>query len=126
MKTIRQSQVVRTGKGRCRVRDIVIFDVLGAVRRGSGATEAAARDVVRSVADALKTPCDDFNGKAFLVVPADAHTRRERIAAHCRRPFGSNGRSRRAAFPKIHFPLTDARHERSTSAFGRHGAGYLP
>ena len=94
MKTIRQLQVVRTGKGRCRVRDIVIFDVLGAVRRGSGATEAAARDdVVRSVADALKTPCDDFNGKAFLVVPADAHTRRERIAAHCRRPFGSNGRS---------------------------------
>jgi ribosomal protein L14 len=49
MKTIRQSQIVRTlnGGGRCRVGDIVIFDVLNAAPRGSGATEAAARAVVR-------------------------------------------------------------------------------
>ena len=42
MKTIRQSMVVRTWNGHCRVGDIVIFDVLGAAPRGSGATEAAA------------------------------------------------------------------------------------
>ena len=30
MKTIRQSKVVRTRNGHCRVGDIVIFDVLGA------------------------------------------------------------------------------------------------
>ena len=40
MKTIRQSKVVRTWNGHCRVGDIVIFDVLGAAPRGSGATEA--------------------------------------------------------------------------------------
>ena len=69
MKTIRQSKVGRTLNGRCRVGDIVIFDVLGAAPRGSGATEAAARDAVRRVAAALKTPYEDFNGEAFLVVP---------------------------------------------------------
>ena len=69
MKTIRQSKVVRAWNGRCRVGDIVIFDVLGAAPRGSGATEAAARDAVRRVAEALKTPYEDFNGEAFLIVP---------------------------------------------------------
>jgi hypothetical protein len=69
MKTIRRSQVVRTCNGHCRVGDIVIFDVLGAAPRGSGVTEAAARDAVRRVAEALKTPYEDFNGEAFLIVP---------------------------------------------------------
>jgi hypothetical protein len=71
MKTIRQSQIVRAlnGRGRCRVGDIVIFDVLGAAPRGSGATEAAAREDVRRVAKTLKAPYDDFNGEAFLIVP---------------------------------------------------------
>jgi len=69
MKTIRQSKVVRTWNGHCRVGDIVIFDVLGAAPRGSGATEAAARDAVRRVAETLKIPYDDFNGEAFLIVP---------------------------------------------------------
>jgi hypothetical protein len=70
MKTIRQSKVIRTCKGAsCRVGDIVIFDVLGAAPRGSGATEAAARDAVRRVAETLKIPYDDFNGEAFLIVP---------------------------------------------------------
>jgi|AmaraimetFIIA100_FD_contig_81_608625_length_887_multi_3_in_0_out_0_1 hypothetical protein len=69
MKTIRQSKIVRAWNGRCRVGDIVIFDVLGAAPRGSGATEAAARDAVRRVAEALKTPYEDFNGEAFLIVP---------------------------------------------------------
>jgi hypothetical protein len=67
--TIRQSKVIRTCKGACRVGDIVIFDVLGAAPRGSGATEAAARDAVRRLAEILKTPYDDFNGEAFLIVP---------------------------------------------------------
>jgi hypothetical protein len=69
MKTIRQSKIVRAWNGRCRVGDIVIFDVLGAAPRGSGATEAAARDAVRAVAEALKAPYEDFNGEAFLIVP---------------------------------------------------------
>jgi len=69
MKTIRRSQVVRTWNGHCHVGDIVIFDVLGAAPRGSGVTEAAARDAVRRVAEALKTPYEDFNGEAFLIVP---------------------------------------------------------
>lgn len=69
MKTIRQSKVVRALNGHCRVGDIVIFDVLGAAPRGSGATEAIARDAVRRVAEALKAPYDDFNGEAFLIVP---------------------------------------------------------
>jgi hypothetical protein len=69
MKTIRQSKVIRACKGACRVGDIVIFDVLGAAPRGSGATEAAARDAVRRVAEALKAPYEDFNGEAFLIVP---------------------------------------------------------
>jgi hypothetical protein len=69
MKTIRQSKVIRTLNTHCRVGDIVIFDVLGAAPRGSGATEAAARDAVRRVAQALKTPYEDFNGEAFLIVP---------------------------------------------------------
>ena len=69
MKTIRRSQVVRTWNGHCRVGDIVIFDVLGAEPRGMGATEAAARENVRHVAEALKTPYDGFNGEAFLIVP---------------------------------------------------------
>ena len=69
MKTIRQSKVVRAWNGRCRVGDIVIFDVLGAAPRGSGATEAAARENVRCAAEARKAPYDDFNGEAFLIVP---------------------------------------------------------
>ena len=69
MKTIRQSKVVRTLNGYCCVGDIVIFDVLGAAPRGSGATEAAARDAVRRAAQALKTPYEDLNGEAFLIVP---------------------------------------------------------
>jgi hypothetical protein len=69
MKTIRQSRVVRTLKGRCRVGDIVIFDVLGAAPRGSGATESAAREAVRRAAQTLKAPYEDFNGEAFLIVP---------------------------------------------------------
>jgi hypothetical protein len=52
-----------------RVGDIVIFDVLGAAPRGSGATEAAARKDVRRVAESLKAPHEDFNGEAFLIVP---------------------------------------------------------
>jgi hypothetical protein len=47
----------------------VIFDMLVAAPRGSGATEAAACDAVRRVAEALKIPYDDFNGEAFLIVP---------------------------------------------------------
>jgi hypothetical protein len=66
MKTIRQSRVVRTLNGRCRV---VIFDVLGVAPRGWGPTEAAAREDVRLVAEALKAPYDAFNGEAFLIVP---------------------------------------------------------
>jgi hypothetical protein len=69
MRTIRQSKVIRICKGACRVGDIVIFDVLGAAPRGSGATEAAARDAVRRVAEALKAPYEDFNGEGFLIVP---------------------------------------------------------
>jgi hypothetical protein len=69
MKTIRQSKVVRTLNGHCRVGDIVIFDVLGAAPRGSGATEAAAREDVRRVAKTLKAPYEDLNGEAFLIVP---------------------------------------------------------
>ena len=69
MKTIRRSQVVRTWNGRCRVGDIVIFDVLGAAPRGSGATETAARERVRRVAHSLKARYEDFNGEAFLIVP---------------------------------------------------------
>ena len=69
MRTIRQSKVIRICKGACRVGDIVIFDVLGAAPRGSGATEAAARDAVRRGAEALKAPYEDFNGEAFLIVP---------------------------------------------------------
>ena len=69
MRTIRQSKVIRTCKGACRIGDIVIFDVLGVAPRGSGATEAAARDAVRRVAEALKAPYEDFNGEAFLIVP---------------------------------------------------------
>ena len=75
MKTIRQSKVIRTWKGACRVGDIVIFDVLGAAPRGFGATEAAARDAVRRVAETLKIPYDDFNGEAFLIVPGGRRTR---------------------------------------------------
>jgi hypothetical protein len=51
------------------VGDIVIFDVLGVAPRGSGATEAAARENVRRVAENLKAPYDAFNGEAFLIVP---------------------------------------------------------
>jgi len=47
MKTIRQSRLARAWSRRSRVGDIVIFDVLGAAPRGSGATEAAAREDVR-------------------------------------------------------------------------------
>jgi hypothetical protein len=68
MKTIRQSKLVRAWNGRCRVH-IVIFDVLGAAPRGSAATEVAARDAVRRVAEVLKIPYEGFNGEAFLVVP---------------------------------------------------------
>jgi hypothetical protein len=38
--------------------------------RGSGATEAAAREDVRRVAENLKAPYEDFNGEAFLIVPS--------------------------------------------------------
>jgi integrase len=47
MKTIRQSQLARAWSRRSRVGDIVIFDVLGATPRGSGVTEATAREDVR-------------------------------------------------------------------------------
>jgi hypothetical protein len=47
----------------------VIFDVLGAAPRGSGATETAAREDVRRAAETLKAPYEDFNGEAFLIVP---------------------------------------------------------
>ena len=50
------------------VGDIVTFDVLGAAPRGSGATEAAAREDVRRVAENLRAPHEDFNGDAFLIV----------------------------------------------------------
>jgi hypothetical protein len=69
MKTIRQSQLARAWSRRSRVGDIVIFDVLGAAPRGSGATEAAAREDVRRVAKSLRAPHEDFNGEAFLIVP---------------------------------------------------------
>jgi hypothetical protein len=69
MKTIRQSQLARAWSRRSRVGDIVIFDVLGAAPRGSGATEAAAREDVRRVAESLRAPDEDFNGEAFLIVP---------------------------------------------------------
>jgi len=69
MKTIKRSKVIRACNGRCQVGDIVIFDVLGAVPRGSGATEAVARDAVRRLAEALRAPYEDFNGEAFLIVP---------------------------------------------------------
>ena len=66
MKTIRQSKVVRTWNGHCRVGDIVIFDVLGAAPRGR---HGSSRDAVRRVAETLKIPYGDFNGEAFLIVP---------------------------------------------------------
>jgi len=69
MKTIRQSQLARAWSRRSRVGDIVIFDVLGAAPRGSGATEAAAREDVRRVAESLRALHEDFNGEAFLIVP---------------------------------------------------------
>jgi hypothetical protein len=69
MKTIRLSQLKRTLNRAGRVGDIVIFDVLGAAPRGSGATEAAAREHVRRVAESLKAPYEAFNGEAFLIVP---------------------------------------------------------
>ena len=69
MKTIRQSLLARAWGRRSRVGDIVIFDVLGAAPRGSGATEAAAREDVRRVAQSLRAPHEDFNGEAFLVLP---------------------------------------------------------
>jgi hypothetical protein len=47
----------------------VVFDVLGAAPSGSGVTEAAAREALRRVAEALKTPYEDFNGETFLIVP---------------------------------------------------------
>jgi len=69
MKTIRLSQLARAWSRRSRVGDIVIFDVLGAAPRGSGATEATAREDVRRAAENLKAPYEDFNGEAFLIVP---------------------------------------------------------
>ena len=51
--------------GRCRVGDIVIFDVLGVAPRGWGPTEAAAREDVRLVAEALKAPYDALMAKRF-------------------------------------------------------------
>ncbi len=69
MKTIKQSRLARAWSVRARVGDVVIFDVLGAAPRGSGATEAAAREDARRAAAKLKAPYDDFNGEAFLVVP---------------------------------------------------------
>jgi len=54
MKTIRQSQIARAWNRRSRVGDIVIFDVLGAAPRGSGVTEAAAREDVRREQKALE------------------------------------------------------------------------
>ncbi len=69
MKTIKQSQLARAFSVRARVGDVVIFDVLGAAPRGSGATEAAAREDARRASANLKAPSDDFNGQAFLVVP---------------------------------------------------------
>ena len=68
MKTIRQSQLARVWSRRSRVGDIVTFDVLGAAPRGSGATEAAAREDVRRVAERFRAPHEDFNGEAFLIV----------------------------------------------------------
>jgi len=43
MKTIRQSKVVRTRNGHCRVGDIVIFDVLGAAPRGRHGSSRSRR-----------------------------------------------------------------------------------
>ena len=34
-----------------------------------GATEAAAREDVRRIAESLRAPHEDFNGEAFLIVP---------------------------------------------------------
>ena len=65
MKTIKQSQLARVWSRRSRVGDIVIYDVLEATPRGSGATEAAAREDVRCVAESLRAPHEDFNGEAF-------------------------------------------------------------
>jgi hypothetical protein len=67
MKTISQSQLKRNLNRACRVGDIVIFDVLGAAPRGSGATEAAAREHVRRAAETLKAPYEAFNGAAHRV-----------------------------------------------------------
>jgi hypothetical protein len=67
IKTIKQSQVDRAWR-HVRVGDIVIFDVLGVAPRGWGPTEAAAREDVRLVAEALKAPYDALSGEAFLVV----------------------------------------------------------
>jgi hypothetical protein len=46
MKTIRQSKVVRTLNGHCRVGDVVIFGVLGAAPRGSRPTFNLAGSLV--------------------------------------------------------------------------------
>src|SRR5215813_7486841 len=70
MKTIRQSQLARAWSRRSRVGDIVIFDVLGAAPRGSGATEAAAREDVRRIAESLRAPNEHFKGEDFLIVPS--------------------------------------------------------
>jgi hypothetical protein len=72
MKTIRQSQLARAWSRRSRVGDIVIYDVLGAAPRGSGTTEAAAREDARRVAETL-APYQDFNGEAFLIARDTAH-----------------------------------------------------
>ena len=69
MKTIGQSLPARAWSRRSHVGDIVVFDVLGAAPRGSGATEAAAREDVRRAAESLRAPHEDFDGEAFLIVP---------------------------------------------------------
>ena len=66
MKTIGQSLLARAWSRRSHVGDIVVFDVLGAAPRGSGATEAAARE---DAAESLRAPHEDFDGEAFLIVP---------------------------------------------------------
>ena len=65
MKTIGQSLLARAWSRRSHVGDIVVFDVLRAAPRGSGATEAAAREDVRRVAESLRVPHEDFDGEAL-------------------------------------------------------------
>jgi hypothetical protein len=69
MKTIRQSQLIRAWSRRSRVGDIVIYDVLGAAPRGSGATEAALGKMCAVQQKISKRRMRTLMVRVFLIVP---------------------------------------------------------